>query len=125
MVWSITKEMPRFSVASSYGRGSGPSTNGSSDMSLSNPERLSYNGPCFGVAYSAFRFGKTDNSRFVGNLSLIGKVRFARDPGIIQKRRCKRPRTCSGLLVLVRWQPHPTQQVSVAGVGADVPETRV
>ncbi len=75
--------MPRFSVASSYGRGSGPSTNGSSDMSLSNPERLSYNGPCFGVAYSAFRFGKTDNSRFVGNLSLIGKVRFARHSGTI------------------------------------------
>jgi len=41
------------------------------------------------------------------------------------RRRCKRLRTCSGLLVLVRWQPHPTQQVSVAGVGADVPETRV
>jgi len=35
-------------------------------------------------------------------------VRFARDPGIIQKRRCKRLRTCSGLLVLMRWQSHPT-----------------
>jgi len=58
-------------------------------------------------------------------LTLADYGRVARDPGIIQKRRCKRLRTCSGLPVLVRWQPHPTQQVSVAGVGADVPETRV
>ena len=55
---------------------------------------------------------------------LKGSFRLARDPSIIQKRRCTRLRTCSGPLVLVRWQPHPMQQVSVAGVGADVPETR-
>src|SRR5713226_5728099 len=60
-----------------------------------------------------------------GTPTLPDYGRFARDPGIIQKRRCKRLGTCSGLLVLVLWQPHPTQQVSVAGVGADVPETRV
>jgi len=48
-----------------------------------------------------------------------------RDPGVNPKRRCRRLRTCSGLLVLVRRKPHPTQQVSIAGVGADVAETGV